>query len=80
MIFCTTVDGFTVQKCNTPKFGKMRQSKTSRTPIESRVIGVEVICGPIASVFVYYTDNLVCSGANIMIELQRQGTNTLILL
>ncbi|KAJ1384711.1 hypothetical protein B484DRAFT_410710 [Ochromonadaceae sp. CCMP2298] len=66
-------DGFTIQKCNLPKEGKLRHSQASRKPLESRVVGVEVICGPIDEVFVYYTDNLVAGGANIMIEIQRQA-------
>jgi hypothetical protein len=41
--------------------------------ITSRIIGVEVHCGPVHEVFLYYTDNLVDGGANIMIEIQRQG-------
>jgi hypothetical protein len=67
-------DGFTIHKCNLPKEGLKRHSQMSRKPIESRVVGVEIICGPIDEVFVYYTDNLVAGGANIMIEIQRQGT------
>jgi hypothetical protein len=39
----------------------------------SRVIGVEVLCGPIDGVFLYTTDNMISSGGNIMIEVQRQG-------
>ena len=35
--------------------------------------GVEVVCGPIQGVFLYYTDNFNSSGANIMIEVQRQA-------
>jgi hypothetical protein len=33
----------------------------------------EVVCGPIHKFFVYYTDNLVSKGANVMIEAQRRG-------
>ena len=39
----------------------------------SRVIGVEVYCGPINTVFLYTTDNMVSGGSNIMIEIQRQA-------
>ena len=41
--------------------------------VMSRVIGVEVLCGPIDGVFLYTTDNMISSGGNIMIEVQRQG-------
>ena len=59
--------------CNSPKFGGKRKVNVSKQN-ESRVIGVEVYCGPIKEVFLYYTDNLVISGgANIMVEFQRQA-------
>jgi len=49
------------------------QSKTySGKQIESRVIGVEMYCGFVKEVVLFYTDNLVQGGANIMIEVQRQ--------
>jgi hypothetical protein len=67
-------DGMTVMSCNTPKFGRHHHSSGSQSNvIESRVIGVEVYCGPINTVYLYYTDNLVSGGANIMIEVQRQA-------
>jgi hypothetical protein len=66
-------DGFTEQKGETPKWGRNSHGSRYKTTISSRVIGVEVVCGPIHENFVYYTDNLVTKGANIMIEVQRQG-------
>ena len=62
----------TIMTCNTPKVGKKRHS-TAKSQIESRVIGVEVYCGPVQTVFLYYTDNMVSGGANVMIEIQRQA-------
>ena len=62
----------TIMTCNTPKFGGKRKANVSKQ-IESRVIGVEVYCGPVKEVFFYYTDNLVSGGANIMVEVQRQA-------
>jgi hypothetical protein len=47
--------------------------KVTRKRITSRIIGVEAHCGPVHEVFLYYNDNLVDSGAKIMIEVQRQG-------
>jgi hypothetical protein len=67
----------TIQTCNTPKVGKNRQSK-GIVQMENRVIGVEVYCGNINTVFVYYTDDMVSGGANIMIEIQRQGKKLII--
>jgi len=64
------IDGMTQYTCQTPKFKK--PSKGDRT-IESRIIGVEVYCGPIKTVFIYRTDSLVSSGSNIMVEIVRQA-------
>ena len=63
-------DGFTVYTCNTPRFRK--ESKGDKV-FETRIVGTEVICGPIKTVLVYRTDALVGGGANITIELMRQA-------
>jgi hypothetical protein len=57
---------------DTPRYGSTNV-KGDTKKITSRIIGVEVHCGPVHEVFLYYTDNLVDGGANIMIEIQRQG-------
>jgi len=61
----------------TPIFGlgnrRMNPSESNR--FETRVIGVEVICGPVNTHFIYSTDELHSHGANIMIEIQRLGNN-----
>ena len=36
--------------------------------MENRIIRVEVVCGNIDTIFLYSVDNLICSGANVMIE------------
>ena len=41
------------------------------------VIGLIVICGPIATRFVYSMDDLVENGANMMIEVMRQAWHDL---
>lgn len=41
--------------------------------IESRIVSVEVYCGPVKNVFTYRTDALMGGGANIMIEIMRQS-------
>jgi hypothetical protein len=66
------MDGFTVQKGNTPKKGA-RHSKADYSFITSRIIGVEVHCGPVHGTLLYYTDNLISGGANIIIEVMRQS-------
>lgn len=60
----------TVYTTNTPKF---KANSKNTTVIETRVIGVEVICGTIETTFLYLLDATVNGGANIMIEVQRQG-------
>lgn len=62
----------TIYTTLTPKTGGKRKSVIAHQ-IESRVVGVEVYAGPIQETLLYYTDDLVGHGANIMIEIQRQG-------
>jgi len=68
------IDGMTVYSGNTPKSGggDFRRSKSDNTFVTNRVIGCEVICGPINTTFLYHTDNLVGGGANTMVEVVRQ--------
>lgn len=63
-------DGFTIYTCNTPRFAT--ESKGDKV-IETRIVGTEVICGPIKTVLVYRTDAMVGGGANSTIELMRQA-------
>jgi hypothetical protein len=65
-------DGMTEMKGQTPKIGSVRTTKVDHV-IANRIIGVEVYCGPINTVFLYNTDQMVGKGANIMIEIMRQG-------
>jgi hypothetical protein len=55
-----------------------RKKKGDNTHISSRIIGVEVHCGPVHGTILYYVDNMVKGGANLIIELTRQGNETLI--
>jgi len=65
------IDGMTELTGNTPKIGANRHSKVDHV-IANRVIGVQVYCGPINTVFLYNTDQIVGKGANTMIEVVRQ--------
>jgi hypothetical protein len=65
-------DGMTEMKGETPKLGSTRHTQVGDT-ISNRIIGVEVYCGPVNTVFIYNTDQLVKKGGNIMIEVMRQG-------
>jgi hypothetical protein len=69
-------DGMTIYTTNTPKLSKSN-SKGSTKTIESRVIGVEVVCGDIETMFIYTTDDMVGGGALTMIEVQRQAMKDL---
>ena len=62
-------DGFTIYTCNTPRFAN--DSKGDKV-IETRIVGTEIICGPIKTVLVYRTDAMIGGGANSSIELLRQ--------
>jgi hypothetical protein len=63
-------DGFTIYTCNTPRFAK--DSKEDRVIETRRIVGTEIICGPIKTVLMYRTDAMVGGGANSSIELLRQ--------
>lgn len=59
---------------NTPrqKVGN-RGSKGNTHCITSRVIGVEVHCGPVHGTILYYTDDMTKGGSSTIIEVTRQG-------
>ena len=59
---------------NTPRHVvKGRASKALTHHITSRIIGVEVHCGPVHGTLLYYTDDLTKGGSNKIIEVTRQG-------
>jgi len=69
------LDGMTCATCNTPKHGSAnRGSAQSSNCIVNRIVGVELHCGPVKEVILYCTDNMVDTGANIMVQIQRLGT------
>jgi hypothetical protein len=63
-------DFMTEYTCQTPKWDK---SSASDMKIDSRLLGIEVYCGPIKTVFIYRIDALIVGGANIMVECVRQA-------
>ncbi len=69
-------DGMTIYTTNTPKVTKAN-SKGTVKQIESRIIGVEVVCLDINTMFLYSTDDMVGGGALTMIEVQRQAMKDL---
>lgn len=66
------LDGMTVLSCATPKIGYKRHSHAG-AQVDSRVIGVEVVCGTIDTVFLFVADNMVPGGANLIVEVVRQA-------
>jgi hypothetical protein len=57
---------------NTPKIGKISKGNKIGGKLSewfsSRIIGVEVACGPINTTFIYTTDNLQSGGANTLVS------------
>ena len=72
------IDGCSKTRGNTPKYSK--QTSKGDIVLENRIIGVEVYCGPVETVLVYITSDMVEGGANIMIEVIRQALNDVALL
>jgi hypothetical protein len=65
---------FIIHSGNTPRQVVMgRSSKADTHKISSRVVGVEVHCGPIHGTLLYYTDNMTKGGANTIVEITKQG-------
>lgn len=63
-------DFMTEYTCQTPKWPA---SSASDMKVDSRLLGIEVYCGPIKTVFIYRVDALVVGGADIMVECVRQA-------
>jgi len=57
--------------------GRTNKGDDNAAHFQSRVIGMQVVCGPIDGTLLYYTDEFVGSGANVMIEIQRQALKDL---
>jgi hypothetical protein len=66
----------TTKTGDTPAFrlnGMLSKEDHGKPCIESRIVGIRVICGSVDELFVYYTHNFVSSGANTMCEVTRQA-------
>jgi hypothetical protein len=51
--------------------------QAEHTFFPNRCMGVEVICGPINTVFLYYTDDFIKKGSNLMVEVMRRAISKL---
>jgi len=76
------LDGMTVQSSDTPKegTGKRLTKIWDGHTISSRLMAVEVKCGPVDTHFVYSMDDTVQKGSNVMVEVMRQGTVSFVVL
>jgi hypothetical protein len=71
-------DAISQDRGDCPFFGSMKNKiDDSKPKIMNRTVGVEVYCGPIATVFLYHIDQFVSAGSNVMIEVQRQAMHDL---
>jgi hypothetical protein len=61
---------------DTPFFhvqGRHSKDDHGKSKIETRMCGVRVICGDINEFWIFYTDNMMPGGANVMVEIMRQA-------
>lgn len=65
------IDAMTCVKGDTPHRGM--ENVEDPNHITSRLFGAEVHCGHIHETFLYYVDNLASGGANVVVEIIRQG-------
>jgi hypothetical protein len=65
------IDAMTCVKGDTPHRGM--ENVEDPNHVTSRLFGAEVHCGHIHETFLYYVDNLASGGANVVVEIMRQG-------
>jgi hypothetical protein len=70
------VDGMTESRGDIPRFaaenGREAKNDQNAKHVSNRVLGCEVICGPLNRYIFYTTDNMTANGSNTMIEVIRQ--------
>ena len=60
---------------DTPRFlgaGRKSKSDESKSKIKTKMCGVRVFCGPLHETMIFYIDNTVSGGCNVMIEIIRR--------
>jgi hypothetical protein len=66
------IDPCTASRGNSPHVGLKKDNTEiggkSAKHFEQRIIGVEVVCGPVDGVFFYTTDNMQRGGANVIVS------------
>jgi hypothetical protein len=70
-------DGFTEHKT---KCMKMNDTKGGAYPIDTianRCMGVEIVCGPVKGTILYFMDEFIHKGSNLMVEVMRRALSKL---
>lgn len=65
------IDAMTCIKGDTPHRGMENVEESNK--VTSRLFGAEVHCGDIHETFLYYVDNINPGGANVVVQLMREG-------
>jgi hypothetical protein len=74
LAFYCGADGLTEHRTISPKDRVgTKGSNLDVGSLTNRCMGVEVICGPINAIFLYYTDDFTSKGSNLMVEVIRQA-------
>lgn len=73
------IDAMSKYRGNTP-FNGLSNKKSDTDVITSRLFGAEVHCGPIHGTFLYYTDDMMSGGGNLVAQIMREGMNGLYLI
>ena len=75
--FYMGADAYSDHKSRNPKLSNSKGDTFPVDDIANRCMGVEVICGPINTVFLYYTDDFIKKGSNLMVEVMRRAISKL---
>jgi hypothetical protein len=65
------IDAMTCIKGDTPHRGMENVEESNK--VTSRLFGAEVHCGDIHETFLYYVDNMKSGGANVIVQIMREG-------
>jgi hypothetical protein len=75
--FYMDADGFTDHRTKCPKTGNVKGTDYPVDSITNRCIGVEVVGGPINGTLLYFVDDFVQGGSNLMVEVLRRAVSKL---
>jgi hypothetical protein len=75
--FYMGADAMTDSRSKQPKTANEKGSNFPVSDLAHRCMGVEVVCGPIVGTFLYYTDDFIQKGSNLMVEVMRRAISKL---